>query len=135
MTATVKQGKAYPTTKATAKQWKRYQAVRASLEPDQQNVLSEIEFYMANTEPGVTLVNVFNDRVDALRGRFHSPTANQLFLLELGIVDISAPNAITQTLFDGVRLYDKHGLYGFTIRLSDYFSEVIGAYIRDKEGV
>lgn len=119
---------------ATAKQWKAYQTAKASLEQDQQNVLSEIEFYMANTEPGVTLVNVFNDRVNALRGRYHSPTANQLFLLELGIVDISAPNDfLTQTLFDGVRLYDKHGLYGFTIRLSDYFSEEIGGYIRDRK--
>lgn len=118
---------------ATAEQWKAYQAVKASLRQEQQNVLSEIEWYMANTEPGVTLVNVFTDRVNALRGRYHSPTANQLFLLELGIVDISAPNVITQTLFDGVRLYDKHGLYGFTIRLSDYFSKVIGAHIRDKK--
>ena len=118
---------------ATAEQWKAYQAVKASLRQEQQNVLSEIEWYMANTEPGVTLVNVFTDRVNALRGRYHSPTANQLFLLELGIVDISAPNVITQTLLDGVRLYDKHGLYGFTIRLSDYFSKVIGAYIRDRK--
>lgn len=118
---------------ATAEQWEAYQTAKASLEQDQQNVLSEIEFYMANTEPGATLVNVFNDRVNALRGRYHSPTANQLFLLELGIIDISAPNVITQTLFDGVRLYDKHGLYGFTIRLSDYFSEEIGAYIRDRK--
>ena len=118
---------------ATVKHWKMYQAVKASLRQEQQNVLSEIEWYMANTEPGVTLVNVFTDRVNALRGRYHSPTANQLFLLELGIVDISAPNVITQTLLDGVRLYDKHGLYGFTIRLSDYFSKVIGAYIRDRK--
>ena len=119
---------------ATAEQWEAYQTAKTSLELDQQNVLSEIEFYMARTEPGVTLVDVFNDRVNALRGRYYSPTANQLFLLELGIIDISAPNdCITQTLFDGVRLYDKHGLYGFTIRLSDYFSEEIGGYIRDKK--
>lgn len=119
---------------ATAEQWKAYQTAKASLERDQQNILSEIEGYMANAEPGATLVNVFNDRVNALRGRYYSPTANQLFLLELGIVDISAPNDfITQTLFDGVRLYGKHGFYGFTIRLSDYFSEEIGAYIRDRK--
>lgn len=118
---------------ATAEQWKMYQAVKASLWQEQQNVLTVIEGYMANTELGVTLVDVFNEQVNDLRGRYYSPAANQLFLLELGIVDISAPNVITQTLFDGVRLYRKHGLYGFTIRLSDYYSKVIGAYIRDRK--
>ena len=120
---------------ATAEQWKMYQAVKASLRQEQQNVLTVIEGYMANAEPGATLVDVFNEQVNDLRGRYYSPAANQLFLLELGIIDISAPNDfITQTLFDGVRLYRKHGLYGFTIRLSDYFSEEIGAYIRDEKG-
>lgn len=121
---------------ATTEQWKAYQAVKALLWQEQQNVLTVIEWYMANAKPGATPaeVDIFNDRVNALRGRYYSPAANQFFLLELGIIDISAPNDfITQTLFDGVRLFDKHGLYGFTIRLSDYFSEEIGAYIRDKK--
>ncbi|MDU5530330.1 MAG: hypothetical protein E6041_17215 [Escherichia coli] len=123
---------------ATAKQWKRYQAVRASLEPDQQNILSEIEGRAANTEPGVTLaeVVVFNDHVNDLRGGEYFPLENRRFLIELGNVDISALNWPTvQSLFDGVGLYHAHGGWRFAIRLSDYFSEEIGAYIRDKEGV
>lgn len=120
---------------ATAEQWKAYQAVKALLWQEQQNVLTVIEGYMKREEPGFTLggIEFFNHEVNYLRGSEYSPAENHRFLLELGIVDISAPNVITQTLFDGVRLFDKHGLYGFTIRLSDYFSKVIGAYIRDRK--
>ncbi len=121
---------------ATAKQWKMYQAVKASLEPDQQNVLSEIEGRAANTEPGVTLaeVVVFNDHVNDLRGGEYFPLENRRFLIELGNVDISALNWLTvQSLFDGVGLYHAHGGWRFAIRLSDYFSKVIGAYIRDRK--
>lgn len=121
---------------ATAKQWEAYQAVKALLWQGQQNVLTVIEEYMANAEPGATRaeVDVFNEQVNDLRGGEYTPIENQRFLLELGIIDISAPNDfLTQTLFDGVRLYRKHSLYGFTIRLSDYFSKVIGAYIRDRK--
>lgn len=120
---------------ATAKQWKAYQTAKASLEQDQQNVLSEIEFYMANTEPGVTLaeVVVFNDHVNDLRGGEYFPLENRRFLIELGNVDISALNWPTvQSLFDGVGLYHAHGGWRFAIRLSDYFSKVIGTYIRDE---
>lgn len=120
---------------ATAEQWKMYQAVKASLREDQQNVLSEIEFYMARTEPGVTLaeVVVFNDHVNDLRGGEYFPLENRRFLIELGNVDISALNWPTvQSLFDGVGLYHAHGGWRFAIRLSDYFSKVIGTYIRDE---
>ena len=121
---------------ATAEQWEAYQTAKASLEQDQQNVLSEIEFYMANTEPGVTLaeVVVFNDHVNDLRGGEYFPLENRRFLIELGNVDISALNWLTvQSLFDGVGLYHAHGGWRFAIRLSDYFSEEIGAYIRDRK--
>ncbi|MBB6478030.1 hypothetical protein HNR45_001083 [Negativicoccus succinicivorans] len=121
---------------AAAEQWKMYQAVKASLEPDQQNVLSEIEGRAANTEPGVTLaeVVVFNDHVNDLRGGEYFPLENRRFLIELGNVDISALNWLTvQSLFDGVGLYHAHGGWRFAIRLSDYFSKVIGAYIRDRK--
>lgn len=123
---------------ATAKQWKMYQAVKASLEPDQQNVLSEIEFYMARTGPGVTLaeVEVFSDYVSDWRGRVYSPATNHRFLAELGRINIGATNEPTvQKLFDWVRLYRGLDGWRLTIRLSDYFSKVIGAYIRDEEGV
>lgn len=121
---------------ATAEQWKAYQGVKALLWQEQQNVLTVIEGYMANAEPGATLVDVFNEQVNDLRGRYYSPAANQIFLLELGIIDISAPDGlIAQNLFDRVRLYcGGHGVWRLAIRLSDYFSEVIGAYIRDRKG-
>ena len=121
---------------AAAEQWKMYQAVKASLEPDQQNVLSEIEGRAANTEPGVTLaeVVVFNDHVNDLRGGEYLPIENQIFLIELGIVDISAPNEPTvQRLFKGVRLYRLIDGWRLKISLSDYYSKVIGAYICDEK--
>ncbi|MBS5890637.1 MAG: hypothetical protein KIB45_06105 [Negativicoccus succinicivorans] len=120
---------------ATAEQWKMYQAVKASLRQEQQNVLAEIEGRAANTEPGVTLaeVVVFNDHVNDLRGGEYFPLENRRFLIELGNVDISALNWPTvQSLFDGVGLYHAHGGWRFAIRLSDYFSKVIGTYIRDE---
>lgn len=119
----------------TAKQWNLYQAVKASLRQEQQNVLAEIEGRAANTEPGVTLaeVVVFNDHVNDLRGGEYFPLENRRFLIELGNVDISALNWPTvQSLFDGVGLYHAHGGWRFAIRLSDYFSKVIGTYIREK---
>ena len=118
----------------TAKQWNLYQAVKASLRQEQQNVLAEIEGRAANTEPGVTLaeVVVFNDHVNDLRGGEYFPLENRRFLIELGNVDISALNWPTvQSLFDGVGLYHAHGGWRFAIRLSDYFSKVIGTYIRE----
>jgi hypothetical protein len=121
---------------ATAKQWKRYQAVRASLEPDQQNVLSEIEFYMSHTEPGVTLaeVEVFSDYVSDWRGRHYSPATNHRFLAGLGKVNIGVDDQDTaHNLFDWVRLRRGPDGWRLKIRPSEYFSEVIGAYIRDKE--
>lgn len=121
---------------ATAEQWKMYQAVKALLEPEQQNVLTAIEGYMANMK-GVTLtkVDVFNDRVNDLRGGEYLPIENQIFLIELGIVDISAPNEPTvQRLFKEVRLYREIDGWRLKISLSDYFSKVIGEYIRDRKG-
>lgn len=120
---------------ATAKQWKRYQAVRASLEPDQQNVLSEIEFHMAQPGPGTLReIDVFSDYVSDWRGRHYSPATNHRFLAGLGKVNIGGNDQATvQNLFDWVRL--RHGPDGWRlkIRLSDYFSEVIGAHIRDRK--
>lgn len=120
----------------TAERWKAYQKVKASLSQEQQNVLAEIEGHAANTEPGVTLaeVVVFNDHVNDLRGGEYFPLENRRFLIELGNVDISALNWPTvQSLFDGVGLYHAHGGWRFAIRLSDYFSKVIGAYICDEK--
>lgn len=121
---------------ATAEQWKMYQAVKASLELEQQNVLTAIEGYMANMEQGVTLaeVDVFNDRVNDLRGGEYLPIENQIFLIELGIVDISAPNEPTvQRLFKGVRLYRGIDGWRLKISLSDYYSKAVGTYIRDEK--
>ena len=121
---------------ATTKQWNMYQVTKALLEPEQQNVLTAIEGYMARTGPGVTLaeVDVFNDRVNDLRGGEYLPIENQIFLIELGIVDISAPNEPTvQRLFKGVRLYRVIDGWRLKISLSDYYSKVIGGYIRDKK--
>lgn len=122
---------------ATAEQWKMYQTVKASLQPEQQNVLTAIEGYMERTEPDYSLgeVVVFNDHVNDLRGGEYFPLENRSFLIELGNVDISALNWPTvQSLFDGVSLYHAHGGWRFAIRLSEYFSEVIGDYIRDRKG-
>ncbi|MDU2418355.1 hypothetical protein [Negativicoccus succinicivorans] len=121
---------------ATAEQWKMYQAVKASLSQEQQNVLTAIEGYLARTGPGATItaVDVFNDRVNDLRGGEYLPIENQIFLIELGIVDISAPNEPTvQRLFKGVRLYRVIDGWRLKISLSDYYSKVIGTYIRDEK--
>lgn len=123
---------------ATTKQWNMYQVTKALLEPEQQNVLTAIEGYMACTEPGVTIAefDIFSDHVSDWRGQDYSPAANHRFLAELGRVNIGAPDGlIAQNLFDRVRLYcGGHGVWRLAIRLSDYFSEVIGAYIRDRKG-
>ena len=119
---------------ATAKQWNLYQAVKALLRQEQQNVLSGIEGY---AEPGVTLaeVDVSNDRVSDWRGGEYTPVENHGFLIKLGKVDIGGPNEPTvQTLFGVARVYRRRDGFRFVIRLSDYFSEVIGAYIRDEKG-
>ena len=121
---------------ATAEQWKAYQTAKASLKPDQQSVLAEIEWCMARTEPGVTPaeLNIFNDYVSDLRGRYYSLAANYCFLAELGRVNIGGPKGSTvQNLFAGVRLYPGLAGWRFAIRISDYFSEVIGAYICDEK--
>ena len=121
---------------ATAKAWNRHQVVKALLRQDQQNVLSEIEQRMAHTGPGCTLagVDVFNDHVNDWRGQYYSPVTNHRFLVELGRVNIGAPNWPTvQNLFGGVRLYRRRGVCRLEIRLSDYFSKVIGTYIRDEK--
>lgn len=121
---------------ATAEQWEAYQTVKALLEPEQQNVLTAIEGYLARTGPGATItaVDVFNDRVNDWRGGEYLPIENQIFLIELGIIDISAPNEPTvQRLFEEVRLYREIDGWRLKIRLSDYYSKVIGEYIRDEK--
>lgn len=121
---------------ATAERWKAYQKVKASLSQEQQNVLTAIEGYLARTGPGATItaVDVFNDRVNDWRGGEYLPIENQIFLIELGIVDISAPNEPTvQRLFEEVRLYREIDGWRLKIRLSDYYSKVIGEYIRDEK--
>ncbi len=121
---------------ATVKEWNRYQVSKVFLEPDQQNVLSEIEFYMARTGPGVTLAEfeITNDLVNCWRGRDYSPATNHRFLANLGRANIGAPKGSTdQSLFSGVRLFRGLDGWRLKIRLSDYFSEVIGAYIRDRK--
>lgn len=121
---------------ATTKQWKAYQAAKASLRRDQQNVLSEIEWCVARTEPGVTLaeLNIFSDYVSDLRGRDYSPATNYCFLAELGRVNIGGPKGSTvQNLFARVRLYPGRDGFRFAIRISDYFLKVIGAYIHGRK--
>lgn len=121
---------------ATAKQWKRYQAVRASLEPDQQNVLSDIEFHMAHMELGGTPaeLEINNDFVNCWRGGKYLEVENARFLIQLGEVDIGGPNEPTaRTMFKMTRVYRRRDRLRFVIRLSDYFSEEIGAYIRDRK--
>lgn len=120
---------------ATAEQWKMYQAVKASLREDQQNVLSEIERRIAQAGPGTLVgIDVFNEEVNAWRGGKYLSVENVRFLFELGNVDIGGPNEPTgQKLFEMARTYYRHDRYRFVIRLSDYFSKVIGAYIRDRK--
>lgn len=120
---------------ATAKQWEAYQAVKASLREDQQNVLSEIERRIAQAGPGTLVeVDVSNDQVNDWRGRKYLSVENVRFLFEFGNVDIGGPNEPTgQKLFEMARTYYRHDRYRFVIRLSDYFSKVIGAYICDEK--
>lgn len=110
---------------ATVKEWNRYQAAKASLEPDQQKVLSKIEGY---AEPGVALteVDISNDRLNDWRGGKYLSVENVRFLFELGNVDIGGPNEPTvQKLFEIERTYYRRDRYRFVIRLSDYFSKVV----------
>lgn len=66
---------------ATAEQWKMYQAVKASLRQEQQNVLTAIEGYMERTGPNYSLggIEVFNERVNDWRGGEYSPAENKRF--------------------------------------------------------
>lgn len=121
---------------ATAEQWKMYQAVKALLSQEQQNVLSDIEFHMAHMEPGGTPaeLEINNDFVNCWRGGKYLEVENVRFLIQLGDVDIGGPNEPTvQTMFKMARVYRRRDRLRFVIRLSDYFSEVIGGYIRDRK--
>lgn len=120
---------------ATAEQWNMYQVSKALLRQDQQNVLSEIERRIAQAGPGTLVeVDVSNDQVNDWRGRKYLSVENVRFLFELGNVDIGGPNEPTgQKLFEMARTYYRHDRYRFVIRLSDYFSKVIGAYICDEK--
>ena len=119
----------------TAKEWNMYQVSKALLRQDQQNVLSEIERRIAQAGPGTLVeVDVSNDQVNDWRGRKYLSVENVRFLFELGNVDIGGPNEPTgQKLFEMARTYYRHDRYRFVIRLSDYFSKVIGAYICDEK--
>lgn len=122
---------------ATVKEWNRYQVTKALLRQEQQNVLTVIEGYMKREEPGCTLggIEFFNREINYLRGSEYSPAENHRFLLELGKVDIGANDRVAVPgPFNGVRLYHRRdGRNIFSINFSYYFSEEIGAYIRDEK--
>lgn len=82
-----------------------------------------------------TLIEVFNERVNDLRGGEYTPAENELFLNELAKVNLYAKDKCTvQNPFDSVKLHDRHGKNIFSIRFSDYFLKLIGGYIRDNWG-
>lgn len=121
---------------ATVEQWKMYQAVKASLRQEQQNVLTAIEGYMERTEPNYSLggIEVFNDRVNDWRGGEYSPAENKRFLNELAEVNLYDTDKFTiQKPFDSVKLSGGRGTKKFSIKISDYYSKVIGAYICDEK--
>ena len=121
----------------TAKEWNMYQVSKALLRREQQNVLSEIEWHMARSGPGLTLggIDVFNDDVNTWRGGEYTPAENKRFLNELAEVSLCCNDRSTfQKPFDSVKFYRTHGEKRFSIVLSDYFSKVIGTYIRDNWG-
>ncbi|MDU3323918.1 MAG: hypothetical protein E7E70_24890 [Escherichia coli] len=121
---------------ATAKQWEAYQAVKASLSQEQQKVLSDIEGHMAHMEPGGTPaeLEINNDFVNLWRGGKYLQVENLRFLIQLGNVDIGGPNEPTvQIMFKMARIYRRRDRVRFVIRLSNYFSKVIGGYIRDRK--
>ena len=122
---------------ATVKEWNMYQVSKALLRRDQQNVLTFVEGYMDLTEPDYPLgeIEVFNERVNDLRGGEYTPAENELFLNELAKVNLYAKDKLTvQNPFDSVKLHDRHGKNIFSIRFSDYFLKLIGGYIRDNWG-
>lgn len=122
---------------ATAGQWKMYQAVKASLRQEQQNVLTVIEGYLKSTEPDYSLggIEVFNDRVNDWRGGEYSPAENKRFLNELAEVNFYDTDKFTiQKPFDSVKLSGGRRAEKFSIKISDYYSKVIGEYIRDERG-
>lgn len=121
----------------TAKEWNMYQVSKALLRRDQQNVLTFVEGYMDLTEPDYPLggIEVFNERVNDLRDGEYTPAENELFLNELAKVNLYAKDKCTvQNPFDSVKLSLVRGEKRFSIRFSDYFSKVIGRYIRDNRG-
>ena len=121
---------------ATAEQWKMYQAVKASLLEDQQNVLTEIERRIAQAGPGTLRgIDVFNEDVNAWRGGEYTRAENRRFLKELAEVNICAKDKLTiRKPFTSVKSHHRRGDNTFSIWFSNYFSKVIGAYIRDRKG-
>lgn len=121
---------------ATAEQWKMYQAVKASLLEDQQNVLTEIERRIAQAGPGTLVgIDVFNEEVNAWRGGEYTRAENRRFLKELAEVNICAKDKLTiRKPFNSVKSHHRRGDNTFSIWFSNYFSKVIGAYIRDRKG-
>lgn len=120
----------------TSERWKAYQKVKASLSQEQQNVLSNIEGYMVRMKLWSTLseVDISNDRVNDWRGGEYLEVENVRFLIQLGDIDIGGPNESTaRTMFKMTRTYRRRDRLRFVIRLSDYFSKVLGEYIRDEK--
>lgn len=121
---------------ATAEQWKMYQAVKASLQQEQQNALTAIEGHMKRVTRGrrLTELEISNEYVNEWRDGEYTPAENELFLNELAKVNLYAKDKCTvQNPFDSVKFSLVRGEKRFSIRLSDYFSKVIGAYIRDRK--
>ena len=120
---------------ATAKEWNMYQVSKALLRREQQNVLTLCERYMYLTDPDYPLAgfDVSNDKVNDLRGGEYTLAENELFLNELAKVNLYTKDKLTvQNPFDIVELHDRYSKNIFSIRLSEYYSKVIGEYIYDK---
>lgn len=112
----------------TAKEWNMYQVSKALLRRDQQKILSLCEWSMGS-------VDVWNEGVNAWRGGEYTPAENERFLNELAEVNIYTKDKFTiQKPFDSVKSHHSGGDTSFSIRVSDYFSKVICAYIRDNWG-
>ena len=87
---------------------------------------------------GFTLseLKISDDLVNCWRGKNYSPIDNHHFLLDLADVDLCAPypdEVFFRYPFDSVRLRYRNDRNIFSINLSYYFSEVIGAYLRDEK--
>ena len=120
-----------------AKEWNMYQVSKALLRRDQQNALTAIEGHMKRVPRWSRLaeLEISNEYVNEWRDGEYTPAENELFLNELAKVNLYAKDKCTvQNPFDSVKLALVRGEKRFSIRFSDYFSKVIGRYIRDNQG-